>query len=112
MILYANESGASGPAQFFSASFARPQSKSLKAGLIAELDAGILDHFCPLGRFFPDERGKLDRGVADRLEAKFVELPAQLRHRQGPDGFAVQFIQNILRRAVVRPARADRHAEG
>ncbi|MFZ0765354.1 hypothetical protein [Bradyrhizobium sp.] len=31
-----------------------------QAELVAELDAGILDHFCPLGRFFLDELGKLD----------------------------------------------------
>src|SRR5258708_39669378 len=80
-----------------------------KAELVAELDAGILDHVCPLGRFFLDDRGKLSRRVADRLEAKFVELPAHLRHRQGLDGFVVQFIQNILRRAGRREQAEPRH---
>ena len=27
------------------------------ASLVAELDAGVLDHFCPFGRFFLDHRG-------------------------------------------------------
>src|SRR3984893_12292858 len=70
-----------------------------KAELVAGLDAGILDHFRTLGRFLLDDRGKLSRRVADRPEAKFVELLAHLRHRQGLDGFGVQFIQNIRRRA-------------
>jgi hypothetical protein len=43
------------------------------AGLVAKLDAGIPNHFCPFGRFFPDDGGKLGRRVADRREAKFVE---------------------------------------
>src|SRR6202022_1735070 len=80
-----------------------------KVELVAELDAGILDHFCPLGRFFLDDRGKLSRRVADWFETKFVELLAQLRHRQGLDGFAVQFIQNILRRAGRREQSEPRH---
>src|ERR1700692_2782420 len=49
-----------------------------KAELVAELDAGILDLFCPLGRFFLDDCGKLGRRVADRLEGNVVELFAQL----------------------------------
>src|SRR5271163_4135434 len=47
--------------------------EDVEPALVAELDAGILDDFCPFGRFFPDDRGKLGRRVADRFEAKFVE---------------------------------------
>ena len=54
-------------------------------------------------------RGKLGRRVADRLEAEFVELFAHLRHRQGFDGFVVQFIQNVLRGV---PAGASRPNHG
>ena len=53
--------------------------------------------FRPLGRFFLDGRGELGRRVADRLEAKFVELLAHHRQRQRPDGFVVQIIQNSER---------------
>jgi hypothetical protein len=45
-----------------------------KTELVVELDAGILDDFCPFERFLLEDRGKLSRRVADRLEAKFVEL--------------------------------------
>jgi hypothetical protein len=64
--------------------------------LVAELDAGIPDDFCPFGRFFPDDRGKLGRRVADDFEAESIELLAHLRHRQDLDGLIVQFIQNVL----------------
>ena len=76
---------------------------------VAELDAGVLDHLGPLGRLFLDDRRKLGWRVADRLESKFVELLAHLRHRQGLDGLAVQFIQNILRRAGRREQAEPRH---
>jgi hypothetical protein len=45
-----------------------PKCWARKAELVAEPDAGIPDHFCPFGRFFLDDRGKLGRRVADRLE--------------------------------------------
>src|SRR5215468_8275677 len=64
--------------------------------LIAELDAGILDHLGPLRRFFPDDRGKFGRRTADRLEAKFVELLAYLRQRQRLDRLAIQLFDDIL----------------
>jgi hypothetical protein len=86
-----------------------PKCWAWKAEPVAELDAGILDHFCPLGRFFLDDRGKLGRRVADRLEAKVVELLAHLRHRQGLDGLLVQSIQNILRRTGRREQAEPRH---
>ena len=66
----------------------------LEADLVGELDAGILDHFCPLGRFFLDDRGELSRRVADRLKAKItvtvhlIAHEAAIRHHanQGPGG--------------------------
>jgi hypothetical protein len=61
----------------------------LKAELVAEFDAGILDHFCPFRNFFLDDRGELGRRVAGRLKAKFIEPLAHLRQRQGFDSFAV-----------------------
>jgi hypothetical protein len=49
------------------------------------------------------------RIVADRLEAKIVELLAHLRHRQGRDGLVVQLIHDILRRAGRREQAEPRH---
>src|ERR1700742_5247740 len=65
---------------------------------IAELDAGILDHLRPLGRFFFDDRGKFGRRVADRLEPKLVEFLAYLGHRPRLCGFGVDFVDDVLGR--------------
>src|SRR5258708_17437730 len=64
-----------------------PKCRAWKAELVAELDAGILDHFCPLGRFFLDDGGKLVRRVADPLPAQFSELLVHLPHLHVADRF-------------------------
>jgi DNA-binding transcriptional LysR family regulator len=43
-----------------------PKCWACKTELVAELDAGVLDHLGPFGRFFFYDRGKLGRRVLNR----------------------------------------------